>query len=119
MPVMLAASKGLSGHIRYSCTALAGWSVPPVAKFEDMIAIELAAMRDADVLVHLNDEEAAIFKTLAPQQRHELLYPAVAPVAPGRGGDDLIIVASANISGESAAVIGTNSICRAGNSQSA
>ncbi|MGO9675240.1 MAG: glycosyltransferase [Methylocella sp.] len=73
-----------------------GWALPPVAKFEEMLEIELAAMRGADVLAHLNDEEAAAFKTLLPEKRHELLYPAVAPVDPGAGGDDLIIVASAN-----------------------
>ena len=73
-----------------------GWTVPPVAKFEDMLGIELAAMRGADVLAHLNDEEAAAFKTLLPEKRHELVYPAVPPIAPGAGGDDLIIVASAN-----------------------
>ncbi len=53
-------------------------------------------MRGADVLAHLNDEEAAAFKTLLPEKRHELVYPAVPPIAPGAGGDDLIIVASAN-----------------------
>ncbi len=73
-----------------------GWTVPPVAKFEDMLAIELVAMRGADVLAHLNDEEAAAFKTLLTEKRHELVYPAVPPIAPGAGGEDLIIVASAN-----------------------
>ncbi len=64
-----------------------GWALPPVAAFDDMLAIELAAMRGADVLVHLNDEEAAMFKALLPERRHELVYPAVPPVAPGSGGD--------------------------------
>lgn len=73
-----------------------GWALPPVAAFDDMLAIELAAMRGADVLVHLNDEEAAMFKALLPERRHELVYPAVPPVAPGSGGEDLLIVASAN-----------------------
>lgn len=81
---------------QYTLRNETGWTVPPVAKFEDMLAIELAAMRDADILAHLNDEEAAVFKTLIPERRHELLYPAVPAIVPGSGGDDLIIVASAN-----------------------
>ncbi len=81
---------------QYALRNEAGWTVPPAAKFEDMLAIELAAMRDADILLHLNDEEAASFTLMLPQSRHALLYPAVAPVAAGPGGRDLIIVASAN-----------------------
>jgi len=81
---------------QYALRNEAGWSLPPTAKFDDMLQIELAAMRGADVLSHLNDEEAAVFKTLLPERRHELVYPAVPPVAPGAGGEDLLIVASAN-----------------------
>lgn len=73
-----------------------GWALPPVAKFEDMLEIERAAMRGADALLHLNDEEAAAFKALLPEKRHELIYPAVPAIEPGMGGDDLLIVASAN-----------------------
>jgi polysaccharide biosynthesis protein PslH len=53
-------------------------------------------MRTADVLIHLNNEEAEAFQKLLPAQRHALLYPAVAPAPAGPGGPDLIIVASAN-----------------------
>lgn len=81
---------------QYALRNEAGWTLPPAANFEDMLAVELAAMRDADVLLHLNDEEAASFKVLLPAMRHELLYPAVPAVAAGQGGADLIIVASAN-----------------------
>jgi glycosyltransferase involved in cell wall biosynthesis len=81
---------------QYALRNEAGWTVPPTAKFEDMLAIELAAMGEADVLLHLNDEEAASFKVMLPMSRHALLYPAVPPVAAGPGGGDLIIVASAN-----------------------
>jgi glycosyltransferase involved in cell wall biosynthesis len=81
---------------QYALRNEAGWTVPPTAKFKDMLALELAAMRDADILLHLNNEEAASFASLLPDKRHELLYPAVAPVTPGAGGEDLIIVASAN-----------------------
>ncbi len=73
-----------------------GWTIPPAATFEDMLAIELAAMGGADVLLHLNDEEAARFKSLLPAMRHELIYPAVAPVTPSAGGDEFIIVAAGN-----------------------
>ncbi len=81
---------------QYALRNEAGWAVPPTATFESMLEIELAAMREADVLLHLNDEEAASFKVMLPMSRHALLYPAVPPVAAGPGGGDLIIVASAN-----------------------
>jgi glycosyltransferase involved in cell wall biosynthesis len=74
----------------------AGWSVPPVATYEEMLGIELDCLRRADVLIHLNDEEATAFKDLLPDKRHVLLYPAVTPIEPGAGGADIIIVASAN-----------------------
>jgi len=81
---------------QYDLRNRAGWSVPPVARYEDMLAVELEALRGADLLVHLNDEEAAAFCQLLPEKSHALLYPAVEPVAPGPGGPDLVIVASAN-----------------------
>ncbi|MGH6800976.1 MAG: glycosyltransferase, partial [Methylocella sp.] len=74
----------------------AGWVLRPVARYEDMLNIELDAMRLADVLVHLNDEESAGFQKLVPEGRHALLYPAVNPMPAGSGGGDPIIVASAN-----------------------
>ncbi len=74
----------------------AGWALPPVARYKDMLAIELDAMRPADILVHLNDEEAAAFQKLVPDRRHALLYPALTAMPAGPGGDDPIIVASAN-----------------------
>ncbi len=81
---------------QYALRNEAGWTVPPAAEFEDMLAIELAEMRGADVLLHLNDEEAASFKMLLPSMRHELLYPAVPEIPAGPGGADLIVVASSN-----------------------
>jgi glycosyltransferase involved in cell wall biosynthesis len=74
----------------------AGWALPPVARYEDMLAIELDAMRPADILVHLNDEEAAAFQKLVPDRRHALLYPTVTAMPAGLGGGDPVIVASAN-----------------------
>ncbi|WP_374307996.1 glycosyltransferase [Methylocella sp.] len=73
-----------------------GWTLPPAARFDDMLAVELAELARADALIHLNDEEAASFRMLLPQNRHELIYPAVAPTPAGCGGGDLILVASAN-----------------------
>ncbi len=81
---------------QYDLRNRAGWSVPPVARYDDMLRVELDALRGADLLVHLNDEEAAAFRALLPEKRHALLYPAVEPIAPGPGGPDLVIVASAN-----------------------
>jgi polysaccharide biosynthesis protein PslH len=74
----------------------AGWALPPVARYEDLLAIELDAMRPADILVHLNDEEAAAFQKLVPDKTHALLYPTVNEMPAGPGGGDPIIVASAH-----------------------
>src|SRR5450631_4326357 len=70
--------------------------LPPLASYEAMLAIELDAMRPADILIHLNAEEADAFKKLVPDKRHALLYPAVNAMPAGPGGADPIIVASAN-----------------------
>jgi glycosyltransferase involved in cell wall biosynthesis len=81
---------------QYDLRNRAGWSVPPVARYDDMLAIELDALRGADLLVHLNNEEAATFRALLPGRSHALLYPAVEPIEPGPGGPDFVVVASAN-----------------------
>ena len=73
-----------------------GWALPPVARYEDMLDIELDAMRLADILVHLNGDEATAFQKLVPGKRHALLYPTVNAMPAGPGGGDPIIVASAN-----------------------
>ena len=70
--------------------------LPPRATYDEMLAIELDWMRRADLMVHLNAEEDASFRRLLPDKKHALIYPAVAPVPAGPGGDDIIIVASAN-----------------------
>lgn len=73
-----------------------GWRLPPTAAFEDMLAVELAHMRQADLLIHLNVEEAQTFQELLPEKQHALIYPAIKPVPTGPGGTGIIIVASAN-----------------------
>jgi polysaccharide biosynthesis protein PslH len=74
--------------------------LPPKATFAEMLAIELEEMRKADLLIHLNDEEAAEWRNLLPECRHALVYPAIKPMPTGPGGGDIvrdiIIVASAN-----------------------
>lgn len=70
--------------------------LPPAASYEEMLAIELDCMRSADVLVHLNADEAQAFQELLPDMPHALLYPAVRAMPAGEGGGDPIIVASAN-----------------------
>jgi glycosyltransferase involved in cell wall biosynthesis len=106
MPAARRIAKGRGGAIvldthdlqarQYSLRNQGGWSLPPVASYDEMLAIELALLGEADALIHLNAEEAATFERLLPGKKHALVYPAVAPVAPGAGGEDLIIVASAN-----------------------
>jgi glycosyltransferase involved in cell wall biosynthesis len=70
--------------------------LPPRATYEEMLGIELDWMRRADLMAHLNAEEDAAFRRLLPDKLHALIYPAVASVPTGPGGDDIIMVASAN-----------------------
>ena len=70
--------------------------LPPRATYEEMLGIELDWMRRADLMVHLNAEEDATFRRLLPEKPHALIYPAVAPVPTGPGGNDIVMVASAN-----------------------
>jgi len=81
---------------QYALRNRARLRIPPIARYEDMLEIELASMQAAEILVHLNDEEAAAFKELIPGKRHALLYPTVAAMPAGSGGGGFIIVASAN-----------------------
>lgn len=68
----------------------------PRATYESMLAQEVEAMRGADLLLHLNAQEAKDFQDLLPEKAHALLYPA-APEAPtGPGGTDIVLVASNN-----------------------
>ncbi len=71
------------------------WLSPRVT-YEAMLARELDAMRGADVLLHLNAQEAADFRALLPEKRHVLLYPPTPPAPTGPGGPDIILVASNN-----------------------
>jgi glycosyltransferase involved in cell wall biosynthesis len=71
------------------------WLKPHVS-FEAMLAEELAQMRKADLLIHLNAEEAEEFRALLPQNAHALLYPAVPAAPTGPGGEDIVIVSSNN-----------------------
>ncbi|HKH81546.1 MAG TPA: glycosyltransferase [Methylovirgula sp.] len=72
------------------------WTLPPAATYDSMLRIELDNMAAAEVLIHLNAEEAATFEQLMPDKRHVLIFPAVEPISTGRGRSDIIIVASAN-----------------------
>jgi glycosyltransferase involved in cell wall biosynthesis len=72
------------------------WTLPPAATYESMLAVELANMDAANVLIHLNTDEAASFDRLMPHKRHVLVFPGVEPISVGQGGSGLIIVASAN-----------------------
>ncbi|MFM8858876.1 MAG: glycosyltransferase family 4 protein [Methylocystis sp.] len=68
----------------------------PAVSYEAMLARELEAMGSADLLLHLNAQEAGEFSALLPHKRHALLYPATPPAPMGPGGEDIIIVASNN-----------------------
>ena len=71
------------------------WLKPHVS-FGAMLKEELAQMRKADLLIHLNAEEAEEFRALLPQMAHVLLYPAVPGAPTGPGGEDIVIVSSNN-----------------------
>jgi glycosyltransferase involved in cell wall biosynthesis len=81
---------------QYALRNRARYRIPPSVRYEDMLAIELDAMRPAALLLHLNDEEATVFKQLVPDKHHALLYPTINAMPAGLGGGDPIIVASAN-----------------------
>jgi glycosyltransferase involved in cell wall biosynthesis len=72
-----------------------GFFIPPYATYDDMLRVELAWMRRADLCAHLNEEEDRDFRALLPQVRHALIYPAV-PDVPRAAGREIIIVASDN-----------------------
>lgn len=71
------------------------WLKPRVS-YEAMLKQELDAMRGADLLLHLNAQEAADFEALLPGKRHALNYPPTPPVPGGPGGPDIVIVSSNN-----------------------
>ncbi len=73
-----------------------GFFIPPYASYEDMLAVELDWTGQADLCVHLNEEENAEFQQLLPRARHALVYPAVAPVPLSGVGRNIVIVASDN-----------------------
>jgi polysaccharide biosynthesis protein PslH len=72
-----------------------GFFIPPYVGYEEMLAVELAWMRRADLCAHLNAEEDRDFRNLLPEARHALIYPAVQE-APRATGAEIIIVASDN-----------------------
>lgn len=71
------------------------WLYPRVG-YDAMLAQELEAMRGADLLIHLNAQEAEDFRALLPEKSHALLYPAVPEAPTGPGGPDIVLVASNN-----------------------
>ena len=73
-----------------------GFFVPPYTSYEDMLAVELDWTGQADLCVHLNEEEHREFGRLLPKARHALVYPAVAPVPLSEKGRGIVIVASDN-----------------------
>ncbi|MBO0733214.1 MAG: glycosyltransferase [Methylocapsa sp.] len=81
---------------QYALHAPLGVKLPPAASYEDMLATECDVMRQADILVHLNAEEAQEFRRLLPGKRHALIYPAAGPMPAGAGGAEAILVAAAN-----------------------
>lgn len=68
----------------------------PLATYEQMLAQELALMREADLLIHLNAREDEDFRAMLPEKSHVLLYPAVPEAPTGPGGSDIVLVASNN-----------------------
>ena len=73
-----------------------GFFIPPYATLEQMLTIELEWMKRADVCVHLNQDERALFLRLLPETRHALIHPAVPPATRCIGGPNIVIVASNN-----------------------
>ncbi|MCL2452338.1 MAG: glycosyltransferase [Alphaproteobacteria bacterium] len=81
---------------QYALRNSRNFRLPPVLRYQEMLELELSILKGADLLIHLNAEEADHFQALIPDQSHALLYPAVAAMPMGSGGGPPILVASAN-----------------------
>ena len=73
-----------------------GFFIPPLARYEDMLAVELYWTGNADLCAHLNAEERQEFVRLLPKSRHALIYPAVEPAPLAQRPSQIAIVASDN-----------------------
>jgi len=73
-----------------------GFFIPPLAGYEDMLAVELYWTGKADLCAHLNAEEHREFARLLPTSRHALIYPAVEPAPLAMNPTEIVIVASDN-----------------------
>ena len=73
-----------------------GFFIPPLARYEDMLAVELYWTGKAELCAHLNAEERQEFARLLPKSRHALIYPAVPPAPLARHPAEIALVASDN-----------------------
>jgi len=73
-----------------------GFFVPPLASYDDMLAVELYWTGKADLCAHLNAEEHEEFARLLPKSLHALIYPAVEPAPLAANPSEIAIVASDN-----------------------
>jgi polysaccharide biosynthesis protein PslH len=73
-----------------------GIFIPPLARYEDMLAVELYWTGKAALCAHLNAEEREEFGRLLPKSRHALIYPAVEPAPLALNPSEIAIVASDN-----------------------
>ncbi|ARN83548.1 glycosyl transferase family 1 [Methylocystis bryophila] len=73
-----------------------GFFIPPFARYEDMLAVELYWTQKADLCAHINAEEREEFVRLLPRSRHALIYPAVQPAPLALKPAEIAIVASDN-----------------------
>ena len=73
-----------------------GFFIPPLARYEDMLAVELYWTGKADLCAHLNAEEREEFARLLPESRHALIYPAVQSAPLALHPAEIAIVASDN-----------------------
>lgn len=74
----------------------ARFHLKPRTSHDAMFRQELAWLRQADAIVHLNAQDHATFSVSLPDARHELIYPAIDPM-PAAQGRRTIIVASGNM----------------------
>lgn len=74
----------------------ARFHLKPGATHGSMFEEEIAWLRRADAIVHLNAQDRATFAVALPDCRHELIYPAIAPM-PAALGRQAVILASGNM----------------------
>lgn len=72
------------------------WCLKPKVTYEQLLVEELAQLKQASALIHLNAEEKSLFESLLPNKKHILLYPSVNKITLSSPGDEIVMIAANN-----------------------